>query len=139
MNKITYLCVHKSHPILKQKLPKGLHPLMEKFWFSRGLDHIGSCDFAILAFDKKSSNMSASNIVGFFRGYIEGGSLEAMGTYVLPKYRNIGMAGRLWKEGIKYANPFYVNIVATSRDGMKLAKRLSKKHSEIIWDIEKNF
>jgi len=144
--KITYLRVNKSHPILKQKFPKGLHPLMKKFWFSRGLDSIGKCQFAILAVVNfksiskfsKDFEESNANVVGFFRACLDPGRLEGMGTYILPKYRNAGVGSHLWKTGIKYAKPSYCYMVATSRDGVKLGKRLKKKYPEIIWDIERN-
>ena len=59
------------------------------------------------------------------------GVLFALGTYVLPQYRGLGIGKELWKLALKHGKPKAVKVNMTSRSAGKLIRSLMKKYPKI--------
>lgn len=127
--------VSYRHPICFSKCPKQLDPLMHKFWYTRNLSYI-EADGAVIATD-------GDKIVGFFR-YMVGkykwyDSIGGLGTYIMPEYRNIKLASKMWAAALKKIKPAFVIITMTSRKMNLLVKSLERKFPSIQFYTKKDF
>lgn len=60
--------------------------------------------------------------------------ISSEGTWVHPKYRNRGIAKRLWSLGIRSSTPIEVQVIVASRGGMTLVNVMRKQFPRILFD-----
>lgn len=118
---IKYKIVHCFNDICYENCPYHLDEAFQRFWKSRALY---SCDHAFIAQEGKK-------IIGFFRFDNLEGTLYGAGTYILPAYRKLGIAKKLWNKAIKYYNPHSIEVCITSSGAEKLINSLKEYHSDI--------
>lgn len=95
----------------------------KRFWKKWGLY---ACDGAVVATE-------AGKVVGFFRYFThgKGGAITTAGTWVDPRYRNQGLALRLWKPVMTQKNLKTVYFVTVSRGGRRLVAAAARIYPRI--------
>ncbi len=127
--------VNKDHIICSNVCPKELDQRMKKFWKSRRLSWTKADGAVIITDDNK--------IIGFIR-YMTGQyncyySFLALGTYILPKYRKMKLASKLWTTALNKVKPAFVVVSLTSPISINLIESLKKKHKGIKFYTLKEF
>lgn len=102
--------------------PKNLPNSMKRFWKTQVL---GESEYAVVAYDN-------GKIIGFFKYYLTRSKrMNAYGTYVMPPYRKLGVAKRLWNLAIKKINPKKIRVYLTTKNGEKFLDSMVKEHNKI--------
>lgn len=127
--------VGRKHFVCGTSFDERLDARMRRFWDTRYLDLV-QADAAVIAMDH-------GNIVGFLR-YLAGSysafpALFGLGTYVLPEYRERGLAARLWGEAIHKVEPAFATVYLTSRTSMRLVASLQRRHPDVVFYTCRDF
>lgn len=72
-------------------------------------------------------------IIAFFRYILHNAKLTALGTWVAPKYRRLGLAARMWAYVLTRANVKEIDVYTASRGGEKLVKKIVSLYPDIVW------
>jgi hypothetical protein len=79
-------------------------------------------------------------IIAFFRWEnYDRKKLWALGTWVQPEFRHLGLAQWMWDITLKRIKPQKVHVTAVTPKGYKLAKHLKKQFPAYKWSIIKFF
>lgn len=119
---IVYRHYHNNHPMCGAIPPKNLPDSMKRFWKTRLL---GESEYAVVAYEN-------GKIIGFFKYYLTRSKrMNAYGTYVMPAYRKLGVAKRLWNIAIKKISPKKIRVYLTSKSGTKFLASMIEEHNKI--------
>lgn len=73
-------------------------------------------------------------MVGHFCFRIEGTSIKANGTQVLPGHQRQGVGAAMWSAMIKKYKPKSISVSTISESGENLVRKMKAAHPEIGWD-----
>lgn len=112
---LKFSIVDSNHLICSSDYYRNLNKYMENFWCSRELS---ASDHAVLVHDN-------NELVGFFRFDLQNNTLFGAGTYVSSKYRNKGIASKMWEMALDSKNPAIVEVYLTSYGAVKLMNSIT--------------
>lgn len=127
--------VGRKHFVCGTSFDERLDSRMRRFWDTRHLDLV-EADAAVIAIERGS-------IVGFLR-YLAGSysafpALFGLGTYVLPGFRNRGLAAKMWGEAIHKVQPAFATVYLTSRPSARLVASLQRRHPDVVFYTCRDF
>lgn len=121
--------VDRRHFVCGTVFDLRLDARVRRFWQTRHLDLVHA-DGAVLV-------TKGDEIVAFLR-YLVGRysafrAIFGLGTYVLPEYRNRGLAQHMWHKAICETRAEFANIYLTSRASSKLLDALQRRHPKVVF------
>jgi GNAT superfamily N-acetyltransferase len=72
-------------------------------------------------------------IIAFFRYILNDAKLTAIGTWVAPKYRRLGLAKRMWVYVLARKKVKQIGVYTISKGGDMLIKKITLLYPNIIW------
>lgn len=133
--KLKIKIVNKDHFICDNTYNKELGPSIKRFWKTRQLNYV-SADKAIIVTDNGKIIAFFRYMVGTYTHYL---SIGGLGTYVLPKYRKLGLATKMWDMALKDIQPAFVVVTITSKSFVKFLNSLKKKRPTTIFYTAERF
>ena len=121
MGQLRYSRLNSQHPICSWRAPSDMPVCVRRFYRTH---YMSTAAFAqVVKLDDQ--------IIAFLRYDISNDTFYALGTYVLPNYRGLGLCKELWRRALLHVKPKTVKVNMTSRGAGKLIRSLKKKYPKI--------
>ncbi len=129
-----YIISGGKHNVLQKNLKKDSAPKQlisrnaRKFWH----DYLDYTDlkqaYAILITD-------GGKVIAFFRYILHNARLTAIGTWVSPQHRRLGLGRRMWEHVLDRNKVKKIEVFTASKKGEELIKKITSLYPKIIWEI----